>query len=53
MSTDNLSDESLVEWASSWVHDEPPGQRDRFVKALREELARRAATLPITIGEDK
>jgi hypothetical protein len=37
-----LSDESLVEWASGWVPDEPPGQRARFVQALRNELQDRA-----------
>lgn len=37
----NLTDESIIEWAASWVRDEPEGQRERFAKALREELERR------------
>jgi hypothetical protein len=36
-----LTDESIVEWASGWVLDSPPGQRARFAEALREELLRR------------
>lgn len=37
----NLTDESIIEWAASWVRDEPEGERERFAKALREELQRR------------
>lgn len=43
------TDESFVEWAASWVPDEPPGQRERFAAALRQEMqwrdARRALAL--------
>ncbi len=37
-----MSDESLVEWAASWVPDDPSGQRARFAEALRSELRQRA-----------
>jgi hypothetical protein len=33
-----LTRESLIEWASSWVPDSPPGQRTRFSAALAAEL---------------
>lgn len=33
-----LTRESLIDWASHWVPDEPPGQRGRFTEALAEEL---------------
>jgi hypothetical protein len=39
--TCNLTDKSIIEWAAAWVPDEPPGQRERFATALREELTRR------------
>lgn len=29
---------SLIDWASHWVPDDPPGQRARFVAALTQEL---------------
>jgi hypothetical protein len=34
-----LTEDSLIEWAASWVPDEPSGQRVRFAEALRLELA--------------
>lgn len=37
----NLTNASLVEWASSWVPDDPPGQRARFCEGLRAELEAR------------
>ena len=33
-----MTKESIVEWASSWVPDSPPGQRKRFAEALAAEL---------------
>lgn len=39
-----LSNESVLEWAASWVPDEPPGQRARFVEGLRRELECRPET---------
>ena len=33
-----MTKESIVEWASSWVTDQPPGQRARFAEALAAEL---------------
>lgn len=33
-----MTKESLIEWASHWVPDEPPGQRQRFVDGLAGEL---------------
>lgn len=33
-----LTKESLIEWASSWVPDNPAGQRERFAKGLASEL---------------
>lgn len=39
-----LSNESVLEWAASWVPDEPPGQRARFVEGLRRELESRPET---------
>jgi hypothetical protein len=32
------SKQSLIDWAASWVHDQPEGQRARFVEALTGEL---------------
>lgn len=37
-----LTDDSLIEWASYWVADDPPGQRARFAEAMRNELMQRA-----------
>lgn len=37
-----MNDESLIEWASQWVRDEPEGQRQRFADGLCAELAARA-----------
>lgn len=34
-----MTRESLIEWAAHWVPDSPPGQRTRFIEALRAELA--------------
>lgn len=39
----SLTDDSLIEWAASWVPDVPAGQRDRFAVALRAELESRIA----------
>lgn len=33
-----MTPESIVEWAASWVPDDPPGQRERFIDGLRLEL---------------
>lgn len=38
-----MTDESLIEWAASWVPDDPPGQRARFADALRTEIVARGA----------
>jgi hypothetical protein len=29
---------SLIEWACTWVRDEPPGQRERFREAFTREI---------------
>ena len=46
-----LTDDSLIDWASGWVQDEPPGQRARFVEALRHELDQRAKHAPPDVLE--
>ena len=33
-----LTRESLVEWATHWVPDNPIGQKQRFAEALYKEL---------------
>jgi hypothetical protein len=33
-----MTRESLIEWAASWVPDNPPGQRQRFADSLAEAL---------------
>lgn len=33
-----MTKDSIVEWAASWVPDEPAGQRKRFADALAAEL---------------
>lgn len=50
---------SIVEWASSWVPDSPPGQRQRFSEALATELKdwkepdlRRGLPYPEGMGEE-
>lgn len=35
-----FTQESFIEWATGWVHDDPPGQQARFKEAFAGELAK-------------